>query len=113
MKYLILTLILTVTGCTHDPVETIKKYNGNTEQEMISILGKPDFTETIPLSECRDEMRFPIQEYFPVGQRNQPDIFVKELWWKDGNYNLTSWFKSTNDTWVVLESLRWQKDVLF
>ena len=121
MKYLLVALIssLLLLGCVQPPrssnsaVQAVHKYDGMTSQQMIDTVGAPYYEDSFQLSSGLDEMRSPIQKYFTEEESANHPILIKEMWWKEGDFYLTSWLSLKGNDWTVLESLRWHKDVQF
>ena len=121
MKYPLFALIssLLLTGCAHPPltenssVQAVHKYDGMTSQQVINTLGAPYYEDSFPLSSGLDEMRAPIQKYYKEDGGAVHAVIIKEMWWKEDDYYLTSWLALKGKDWIVLESLRWHKDILF
>ena len=121
MKYLLATLISSIflLGCVQPPqssnsaVQAVHKYDGMTSQQMIDTLGAPNYTDSFPLSSGLDEMRSPIQKYFKEEESANQPVLIKEMWWKEDDFYLTAWLSLKGNDWIVLESLRWHKDVHF
>ena len=121
MKYLLAALISSILllGCvrpsqsSNGSVQAVHKYDGMTFQQVTATLGKPYYEDSFPLSSGLDEMRAPIQKYFQESGSVIQTVTIKEIWWKEDDYYLTSWLSLKGNDWIVLESLRWHKDVQF
>ncbi|NLB54226.1 MAG: hypothetical protein GX811_00390 [Lentisphaerae bacterium] len=121
MKHLLVAFIssLWFVGCTHpsltsnSSVQAVHKYDGMTSRQLIATLGKPYYEDSFPLSSALDEMRTPIQKYFNESGSSMHTVTIKEIWWKEDDYYLTAWLSLKGNDWIVLESLRWHKDVQF
>lgn len=105
-------------SCNHsivkgDGIKQIFKYNGETAYKMEKKLGKPCYNEIYPLSKANDEMRSHVQQYFKKDFQYSPNINIKEIWWKDGDYYITCWFKERLVDWQVITCIRWHKNARF
>jgi hypothetical protein len=120
-RIIILLLIVACIGvvvllCRSDrpePAQKVTKYAGRTFDQVVSDLGQPARTDSFKLGQALDEMRGPLQNTFPLDKPGNKDIEIKEATWEDGDYYLTVWFHKVDDAWVVIEGVRWHKNVRF
>jgi hypothetical protein len=100
-------------GCTiSDPV-AIARLHGLTEEAVIEELGQPVSSKQYTMGEAIGEFRIALQNTYPLSHPRNAQIEIKELWWNDGNYINTVWLHVIKGKWVVLDTLRWHKEVEF
>ena len=60
-----------------------------------------------------NEFRVPLQNMYPLTNPANHDVQIQELRWDDGNDWITLWLHEVNGQWIVLDSRRWDKNVVF
>lgn len=93
--------------------QTLTKYKGQTYDQIVAGMGQPIRTDSFTMGQPLDEMRAPLQNVFPLSKPGNDQVEIKEAVWKDGDYYVTIWFNKVNGKWVVVDGVRWHKDVRF
>lgn len=94
-------------------VTKVHDLHDKTMEEVIEELGEPKYSESYTVGEASGEFRVELYNTYPLSDSNNLKVPIQELWWEDGDYNLTLWFHQVKGVWVVLNSCRWHKDVEF
>jgi hypothetical protein len=108
-----LGIVLTGWAIETPAVTSLPQYHGRTRQSVESVLGKPLQTDTFPMTQAANEMRSRLFNTYPLSNPANAKVIIQESQWDDGNYWITLWFHQVNGQWIVLDSCRWRKDVLF
>jgi len=117
MKYAFLIIsILALTSCaddSSDPVSKLPQYHTLSRAAVISELGNPDKTFRYAMTNAVGEFRAPLLNTYPLTNPANTTVLIDELWWDDGGYWITLWLHKVAGQWVVLDSRRWRKDIVF
>lgn len=75
--------------------------------------GKPEKNYSFKMKEPMHEFRVELLNFYPQDKPENRDVEIQELWWRDGDYNVTVWFHQIQGQWQVLDARRWHKDIEF
>lgn len=114
---LLVGVALAVIGCEKPgrsgrPVE-MSQYHGHTRDAVVRALGEPHSSDRFTMADVGDEMRIELRNTYPPSDPASASVPIEELRWQDGDYWIYLWLHEVNGQWVVLDSLRWHKDVRF
>jgi len=105
---------MNVSGKTaHNQVSKITKFNTLSMNKVLDELGFPERCDTFLIQEIVGEFRIELLNTYPLTNPKNRKVKIKELHWKDGDYNITLWFHQIDGNWVVLDGRRWHKNVDF
>ena len=112
---LVLPIVLWTMKPAASLVTGFPELMGKPHSYIINKLGVPDSeTEfTVPTTGTLDEFRIEIHNTYPPGNPKNSNVTIRELYWKDGEYNNTIWLHCPNGTWTVLSTCRWHNKVAF
>lgn len=105
-----------VVGCQRmsaDAPRRVTNLHGLTESQVTATLGPPVRTHEFTMAECCDEFRVELYNTYPPDEAAHAEVRIRELWWKDGEYWVTVWLHRQDAEWIVLDSLRWHKELVF
>lgn len=100
---------------THDSVEELTELHGKAEQEIIAIMGEPDYEGEHVLHQGSTLPEF----YIEVHNTYDPDdpategVVIREFKWEYEGYSKAIFLHLVGDEWMVLESVRWKDGVEF
>ena len=96
-------------------VSGLPEFHGRSQTFLINKFGKPDMESefNVPTTGTLDEFRIGIHNTYPPDNPKNSAITIRELNWKDGEYNNTVWLHCPAGTWTVFNTCRWHKDVAF
>lgn len=81
---------------------------------VVEKLGPPSSEEEFNMEDAlMTEFRGNLENLFPKNNVERKKILVKEALWKQGECNLTLWFKKSDKDWDVIDTLYWHKDTEF
>jgi hypothetical protein len=110
----ILVVVASIVGCSApDPTGKLPAMHGQSREQVVSQLGRPQRADEFPMSRAIGEFRIELQNTYPLGNPTNADVRIEELTWRDGDHWITLWLHQVKGQWVVLESCRWHKDVVF
>jgi hypothetical protein len=113
LVFLIICFTFSCSLSGHYTVLKIPRLHGLHVEKVIEEFKTPSYSETYTMNEAVGEFRVELYNTYPLTDPKNHEVQIKELWWKDGNYNITVWFHQVNGKWVVLDTCRWHKDVQF
>jgi hypothetical protein len=87
--------------------------HGQSRAQVVSKLGEPQRVDRFPMSQAVGEFRVKLQNTYPLSNPANAAIAIEEMTWPDGDYWITLWLHQVNGQWVVLDSCRWHKDLVF
>jgi hypothetical protein len=98
----------------HHPVEKMPWLHGQSFEKVLAALGEPsrqiDYTMgTSPGGEFRVELF----NTYPPGDPKTKNVQIKEMQWHRHRYHVAVWLHMVNGEWLVLDTCRWQKGVVF
>jgi hypothetical protein len=115
-KVLMLSLMLftSVNGATmNSQISKIPELQALSMDNVLQKYGKPEKNYSFKMKEPMHEFRVELLNFYPQDQPENRDVEIRELWWKDGDYNITVWFHQIQGQWQVLDTRRWHKDIDF
>jgi len=112
---------------THDSVEELTELHGKAEQEIIAIMGEPDYEGEQILHQGSTLPEFYIELYntYSPDDPATEGVVIRELQWEyDGyskvlflweydGYSKVLFLHLVGNEWMVLESVRWEDGVEF
>ncbi len=112
------TLVLLIAGLStsyaQPKVVTLEEWIGKTQVEVIEVYkGKPLLEDEYPASKVAGELRNAVTKTYPADAPGSAGVTIRELWWKEGDYRLTFLLHLQEGKWVVLDAIRWHKDIVF
>ncbi len=108
-----LLVCLILFGCGDKPA-TDKSLLGVDEHSLITKLHKPNQVQLIELTANSElsEYRSNLYQLFPR-LKSGDTVQIKELLWKREDYTEVAWLKSENHKWIVIDHLKWSKNISF
>lgn len=97
--------------CQPNSIITDPDINGLGPDQVISKFGKPDRTEIFILSDTMIEYRYGLLLAFP--RYRDSSVEIMEMFWSSSSRSLAVWFTMHSGTWVVVDNLRWGKNIQF
>jgi hypothetical protein len=116
ISYILFIVLISLSSSSllaDEMTSQMTNFHGLNISEVIEKLGIPERCETFLMKQVVGEFRVELLNTYPITKRENQNVPIKELHWKDGNYNITLWFHQVNGKWVVLNSRRWHKDIEF
>ena len=109
-----LLLLPLLAACSEsDPVTELPHYIGQSRSSVVARLGDPDHIERFAMKDAAGEFRVGLQNTYPLTDAANAGVEIEELWWDDEQYWITLWFHKVDGEWVVLDTCRWRKDIVF
>lgn len=89
---------------------TIEKLKKRNLGEAMEEYGQPLHMETFILDDALPESRIELNNYFTVEERRSESISIKEtVWEKDQEINIMAWYKESQNKWIIIHALEWEK----
>jgi len=100
---------------THDSVEELTELHGKAEQEIIAIMGEPDYEGEQILHQGSTLPEFYIELYntYSPDDPATEGVVIRELQWEYDGYSKVLFLHLVGNEWMVLESVRWEDGVEF
>lgn len=111
---IVLGIALIFVGCAHQPpslVERLDSLDGLTESQVMETFGAPNGSDDYAMSEAVGEFRTSLQKYHPMPESR--DVQIRELTWDVSEHFVTAWLHQTNGQWLVFDSVKYDKGVMF
>ena len=110
----LLLVLLSLTGCTdHLITQKLPAFHNQPQSAILFTLGPPARQNDFTMATAGGEFRIELQNTYPLRDSKNADIPIREFTWKDGDYWITLWLHQVNGQWVVLDSCRHHKDIVF
>ncbi len=100
-------------GPSIDPVTRIPGLRGMALETLMEEYDEPAQSAIFTMNRGLDRFRMRLLYYYPRSDPRNRFVRIKELWWKDGVYNITVWFHQVDGDWIVLDSCRWHENTIF
>jgi hypothetical protein len=97
----------------HADVEKLPQLHGKSLAAVIAQLGQPDERSEYSLGKQLDEMRIELYNTYPPDDPKTAQTRILELQWHYWRYDIAVWLHQVNGEWRVLNTLRWQKGIVF
>jgi hypothetical protein len=95
------------------PVGKITALHGRTVAEVAAELGEPNQTYEFSVEDGVDEFRIELLNTYPPGQARSRGVRIREWQWKYREFSVAVWFHLVDGQWVVLDTCRWKKGIVF
>lgn len=83
------------------------------QKQLIQKLGKPDTKNVFEMKEASNEFRIELQNTYPLTDKKNLKVQIREWTWNKGNARTTVWLHQIVGTWKVLHVKDWHKDTDF
>lgn len=87
--------------------------HGATEQQVVTQLGEPNQTREFPVVDVPGEFGIELWNTYPPNDPRSQDVRIREWQWKYHEFSFAVWFHKVDGQWVVLDTCRWKKGVVF
>lgn len=96
-----------------DPFTRLPKLHGLSRAAVVERLGEPNSAYKFSMSSIPGELQVGLLNAYPRSNPENLNVEIEELRWQRGNYTTALWLHHVNGEWVVLDSCRWHKSVVF
>jgi hypothetical protein len=94
-------------------VGKIEALHGATEERVFSELGEPNQTYEFSIEDPVPEFRIELLNTYPPGHARSRGVRILEWQWRYREFSFAVWFHKSDGRWVVLDTCRWKKGVVF
>ena len=94
-------------------VDRVDSLLGSIKDHVEEKLGKPNQTYEFSVEDGVDEFRIELLNTYPPGSARAKGVLIREWQWKYSTFSVAVWFHLVDGRWVVLDTCRWKKGVLF
>lgn len=103
-----------LAGCRSEPlVSKLPALHGQTRGQVFAKLGTPASDERFKRGTALGEFYGPLENTYPLSNSANANVEIEEMRWLDGDYWISLWLHQIGDSWVVFDSCRWHKGVVF
>lgn len=105
-------IILVLTGCKQSTICKVDlnevENSGANHDDFISKYGKPDFSDTLKLSDTKFyEFRYSLSEL-----KDSVDYVIEDMW-NCGGDKVYVWFYYKGSNYMIYNTLKWEKGMVF
>lgn len=93
--------------------DKITALHGLIEEEVLLALGQPNQAGEFPIEKAVGEFRIELLNTYPPWHLRSWGVRIREWQWKYREFSIAVWFHRVNGRWVVLDTCRWKKGVVF
>jgi hypothetical protein len=94
-------------------VGKVPTLHGATEERVLAALGAPSQTYEFPVEDGGDEFRIELWNTYPPGDARSWGVRIREWQWRYKEFSFAAWFHKVGGRWVVLDTCRWRKGIVF
>ncbi len=117
--FLAVVVVVAITvGLVAFPDPPVQDLNRNWKGKSLLELtrefpGGAIYDQVYPATNIAGELRVPISKTYPIDDPKSAGVLIHELWWRRGDLNYTFFLHQVDGQWVVLDAVKWRKDVVF
>lgn len=113
----LIACVVAIAGCSKSsvvpPPPWLTKYHGQSKSAMLQLLGEPANEWELTSADVAGEFQIEIWNTYPPDDPVAFQVPLHGATWHDGDDRITLWYHTVDNEWVVFESCRWHKDIVF